>query len=46
MSTKKKTTPYNVGIPGLGLGRAQRCGEVKPVSGIKIVFYIKFYDIF
>jgi hypothetical protein len=33
LSTKKKTTVYNVGNPGPGLGQAQKCG------GIKLFFF-------
>jgi hypothetical protein len=28
----KKTTTCDIGNPGPGLGQAQKCGEVKPVS--------------
>jgi hypothetical protein len=30
----KKTTTYDVGNPGPGLGQAQKCGRVKPVNEI------------
>jgi hypothetical protein len=30
----KKTTTYDVGNPGPGLGQAQKCGRVKPVNWI------------
>jgi hypothetical protein len=29
-----KTTAYDVGNPGPGLGQPQTCGRVKPVDGI------------
>ena len=31
---KKKTTTYDVGSPGPGLGQAQKCGGVKSIYGI------------
>jgi hypothetical protein len=30
----KKTTTYDVGNPGPGLGQAHKCGRVKSVNGI------------
>jgi len=30
----KKTTTYDVGNPGPGLGQAQICGRVKPANGM------------
>jgi hypothetical protein len=30
----KKTTTYDAGNPGPGLGQAQKCGGVKPDNGI------------
>ena len=31
--TQKKTTIYDAGNPGPGLGQTQRCGGIKPVNG-------------
>jgi hypothetical protein len=30
----KKTTAYDVGIPGSGLGQAQKYGRIKPVNRV------------
>ena len=34
LNTEEKTSTYEFGIPGPGLGQAQNCGLVKPVNGI------------
>ena len=31
---KKKSMTYDTGNPGPGLGQAQKCGRIKPVTGI------------
>jgi len=41
--TKYKIMTYDVRNPGLGLGHAQKCGEVKPVNGILIRLLIIGY---
>ena len=40
--TKNKTTTYEVGNPGPGLGQAQQCGGVKPVNGIITLLLVVF----
>ena len=37
--TKMWTTTYDMGIPGPGLGQAQKCGKVKPINGIQPSWY-------
>ena len=37
--TKMWTTSYDMGIPGPGLGQAQKCGKVKPINGIQPSWY-------
>jgi hypothetical protein len=33
----KKITTYDVGNPGPGLGKGQKCGGVLPINGIPIL---------
>ena len=37
--TQKKTTTYDVGNPGPGMGQAQKYDGVKPVNGIPTLFW-------
>ena len=37
LTEHKKSTTYDIGNPGPGLGQEQKCDRVKPVKGITIL---------
>ena len=41
---KIKTTTYNIGNPGTGLGQSQKCGGFKPVNEIPITSPLMFLE--